>query len=60
MTHAKSYHVYSNLAVIITFKSSLDRNYYVMKAKHSLKELENKTVWLDEVIKSCPDAGLGP
>ena len=32
MTHAKNYYVYSNLAVRITFKSSLDRNYYVMKA----------------------------
>ena len=50
MTHAKSYHVYSNLAVRITFKSSLDRNYYVMKAKHALKELENKTVWLDTLL----------
>ena len=50
MSHAESYYVYSSLAVRITFKSSLDRNYYVMKARHALKELENKTVWLDTLM----------
>ena len=50
MTHAESFYVYSNSAVRITFKSYLDRNHLVSRARQFLKNLENKTVCLDTLL----------
>ena len=50
MTHAESFYVYSNSAVRITFKSYLDRNHYVTRARKALRDLENKTVCLDTLL----------
>ena len=52
--HCESYFLYNDKAssssVRITFKTYQERNYYMIRARKQLRDLENKSIWLDNMV----------
>jgi len=52
--HCESYFLYNDKAssssVRITFKTYQERNYYMIRARNQLRDLENKSIWLDNMV----------
>ena len=52
--HCESYFLYNDKAssssVRITFKTYQERNYFMNRARKQLRDLENKSIWLDNMV----------
>ena len=52
--HCESYFLYNDKAssssVRITFKTYQERNYFMIRARKQLRDLENKSIWLDNMV----------